>query len=419
MSLQKGNRFVVAILSVVKSELMGLQTRAQCQWFRSLDADIYHRNPRKAGDTHHVGLFTTLCAPSQVDFARPPSAVHEGPWKDVPTRIRAASAYVNICSAERSDLRVIEAKGRLTNMKAGKKSYRQLSVFVALVFSMILISGMTTSLHAQALGWEGETGVFVTPLAYTASSENQKIHPVVAYHYFNAGSIIGDFHEMSITVGLGKRVELGYTHEFHSFGNDPNLSPLWQNGLEIFHGKVTLIPEEYKKHKFVPAVAVGFKARTNVRNVGNFVAAEGGGMDPMAGGKNNGDIYMVATKVVHTKIPVVMNFGVRGTNAMLWGMGGNAPDWQARAFGALAFVFTGPKKSTIIFGTEAAQQPHHPLNFQGLNIPTTLTYCMRVVPSSKHKLNLDFGVAQLAGRVAPGVDLKARHQIGVQMSYGF
>ena len=82
MSLHKGNRFVVAILSVLKSELMGLQTRAQCQWFRSLAADIYHRNPHKAGDTHHVRQFTTVCAPSQVDFARPPSAVYEGPWKD-------------------------------------------------------------------------------------------------------------------------------------------------------------------------------------------------------------------------------------------------------------------------------------------------------------------------------------------------
>jgi hypothetical protein len=276
-----------------------------------------------------------------------------------------------------------------------------------------------TSLHAEALGWEGETGVFVTPLAYTASSENQKIHPVVAYHYFNAGSIIGDFHEMSVTVGLGKRLEFGYTHEFHTFGNDPNLSPLWQNGLEIFHGKVNLVSENYKKEKWVPAISVGFKARANVRNVGNFEPAEDGGMNPMAKGKSNGDIYVVASKVVPLKVPIVLNFGVRGTNAMLWGMGGNAPDWQARTFGALAFVFNLPNKGSIVFGSEYAQQPHHPLNFSGLNIPTTLTYCMRVTPSPKHKLNFDFGVAQLAGRVAPGVDLKARHQIGVQMSYGF
>ena len=100
-------------------------------------------------------------------------------------------------------------------------------------------------------------------------------------------------------------------------------------------------------------------------------------------------------------------------------MGGNAPDWQARAFGAVAFVFKGPAKSTIILGSEAAQQPHHPLNFPSLNIPTTLTYCVRFIPSAKYKLNFDAGVAQIAGQVMPAANLKARHQIALQMSYGF
>jgi hypothetical protein len=103
-------------------------------------------------------------------------------------------------------------------------------------------------------------------------------------------------------------------------------------------------------------------------------------------------------------------------------MGGNAPDWQARGFGAVAFVFKGPDKSTLIFGSEAAQQPHHPgMNGTALalNIPTTLTYCARIIPSPKHKLNVDFGVAQIAGEIASGVNLKARHQVGVQVSYGF
>src|SRR6266496_6248720 len=116
---------------------------------------------------------------------------------------------------------------------------RVLAILVGLAF--ILISVQPS--HAQALGWEGETGVFVTPLAYTASAENQKVHAVAAYHFLNAGPIIGNFHEVSIEVGLGKRVEFGYTHEFHVFGGDTNLSPLWQNGFEILNGKVMLVPE--------------------------------------------------------------------------------------------------------------------------------------------------------------------------------
>ena len=85
--------------------------------------------------------------------------------------------------------------------------------------------------------------------------------------------------------------------------------------------------------------------------------------------------------------------------------------------------------STLTLASEASQQPHHPYGFDGqngttpLNIPTTLTYAARFVPTSKYKLNFDLGVAQIAGQVygsgATGINLKARHQIGVQVSYGF
>jgi hypothetical protein len=294
----------------------------------------------------------------------------------------------------------------------------QLSFF-AIVTGIILVLGATTLLHAQALGWEGETGIFVTPLAYTASAEGQKIHPVVAYHYLNAGPVIGDFHEASIEVGVGKRLEFGYTHEFHVFGGDANLSPLWQNGFDIFNGKVNVVPENYGKHKWVPAISAGFVARPNVRNVGNWV--EGSAADAAhVSGMANGDIYAVASKFVPLKpIPVILSGGVRGTNAVLWGMAGNAPDWQARAFGSAAFVFKAPHQSTIILASEAAQQPHHPLDFTTLNIPTTLTYAVRFIPPAKYKVTFDVGVAQIAGQVMPGVDLQARQQVGVQMSYAF
>ena len=70
-------------------------------------------------------------------------------------------------------------------------------LLIAGVALAVVVLGTTTRSHAQALGWEGETGVFVTPLAYTAASETEKVHPVVGYHYLNAGSVIGDFHEAS------------------------------------------------------------------------------------------------------------------------------------------------------------------------------------------------------------------------------
>ncbi|HEX8925620.1 MAG TPA: DUF3034 family protein, partial [Terriglobales bacterium] len=192
---------------------------------------------------------------------------------------------------------------------------------MAALFALLVICASSTPARAQALGWEGETGVFVTPLAYTASAEGQKIHPVVAYHYFNAGSVIGDFHETSIELGIGKRVEIGYTHEFHNFGDNAGLSPLWQNGFDIFNGKVNLIPENYNKKNWVPAISAGFIARTGVRNVGNYLEGANNNPDEISG-KANGDVYVVASKVVtqvSKHMPVVLSAGVRGTNAELWG----------------------------------------------------------------------------------------------------
>lgn len=290
---------------------------------------------------------------------------------------------------------------------------------VRLTFLIALGLGIVPTLHAQ-LGWEGETGVFVTPFAYTASSPGHTLAPVIAYHYFNAGPIIGQFHEASIELGIGKRVELGYTHEYHAFGDDPTLSYLWQNGMEIFNGKVNLIPENYHGKPWVPAISIGFMARLNVRNGGNYLAETN---PALPSSQTDGDIYLAATKIItqafDKKVPIILSGGVRGTNAELWGMSGNAPNWEARGFVAVAFIFTGPKKSQIIAGAEAAQQPHHPMGFPTLNVPTTLTYCVRIIPTPKYKLNLDFGIAQIAGQVEPTVNLEARHQFGTQITYAF
>jgi hypothetical protein len=59
------------------------------------------------------------------------------------------------------------------------------------------------------------------------------------------------------------------------------------------------------------------------------------------------------------------------------------------------------------------------MDFPNLNIPTTLTYCVRIVPTPKYQLNINFGIAQIAGQVEPTINLQARHQFGAQVTYGF
>jgi hypothetical protein len=280
---------------------------------------------------------------------------------------------------------------------------------LAISFSIL---ALTMAVQAQNIGWEGETGVFVTPLAYTAASPAKGLgRPLVAYHFLNGGEVLGDFYNVSATVGAFSRVELGYTRSLHSLGGDANFSALWNNGFNIVHGKVNLVPENARKTKWVPAISVGFIARSQVRNVGGAIQ----GKDT-----TNADLYVVASKTItQTKVPIILSGGVRGTNAQLWGLGGNATEWNARAFGAVGFVIKLPKKATAILAAEVAQQPRHPDQLPTAIIPTTITYAIRLSPAPESKLNIDFGVAQIAGKIAPGVDLRARSRLGLQISYGF
>ncbi len=282
---------------------------------------------------------------------------------------------------------------------------------LSLVAAAVLFGA--TSLWAQSLNWEGQTGAFVTPFAYATSSPKNSIgRPTVAFHYLNGGSVVGNDFQTSITLGLFKYAEIGYTRASVAGGSTPGLSPLFENGFNIFHGKVNVLPENSFKKKYLPAIAVGFVARTNVKRVGGVITDKE---------TSNGDFYIAATKTItQTKtVPIVLNFGVKETNASLLGISGNSPSWGPRLFGAAGFVLPGPKKSKVVVGSEVLQQPHRIQNLPGATLPTTLTYFARVLPVPEKPFNLDFGVAQAAGRVLPGADVKARAQFAFGASYRF
>jgi hypothetical protein len=279
---------------------------------------------------------------------------------------------------------------------------------------------MAATASAQSLNWEGQTGVFVTPLAYTAASPANNVgKPIVAYHFLDAGPVLGDFHTASVTEGLFGRVELGYTRVFHEDGSTAALSPLWKGGFNIAHGKVNLIKENAGKQKWLPAVSAGFLERVGIQNVSGVLFDNTSGISNSKS-YNSGDYYVVGTKTVTQtrKLPLVLNLGYKATNASVFGLAGVAPKYTGRLFGAAAFVVKGPAKSTLIFGSEFAQQPRSIENLPGAVIPTTLTYAARIVPFEKQKFNVDFGVAQAAGQILPGVDVKVRHQFALGISYG-
>jgi hypothetical protein len=275
--------------------------------------------------------------------------------------------------------------------------------------------GSSVTASAQSLNWDGQTGIYVTPLAYTSASPVGKAgKPSVSYHYLNGGEVLGNWHSVSITEGIGGRFEFGYTRTMMNAGSNAALSPLWKGGFNVVHAKGILVTENIGKRNWVPAISAGFVARMGDKNVSGVLA--GGGKS-----YSNGDVYVVATKTITQtkKVPVLLNLGYKGTNASVLGLAGNAPEFTGRLFGGIGFVFTAKDKVTLVLATEFAQQPHHIKNLGGATIPTTLAYAARLVPAKLPKLNVDFGIAQVAGKITPGVDLKARAQFVAALSYGF
>lgn len=234
----------------------------------------------------------------------------------------------------------------------------------------------------------------------------------------NAGPVLGNEFQASITVGFLKIAEIGFTRAFNAQGSTPALSPDFANGFNIAHIKFRLIPENARKTKFVPAIAAGAVVRTQVRRVTEVPEREN---------TTCTDFDLIATKTIHELhgLPILLNAGVKLTNASLMGIAANSPDWTFRAFGAAAFEVNGPKHSKLTLGMEFAQQPRQLKEVPGpffattATIPTTLAYFARVRTGSDSPLNLDFGVVQLAGKIGPALDLQARHQFTMGISYRF
>jgi len=294
-----------------------------------------------------------------------------------------------------------------------RKHILRFRLFLLSMLFCFALFGPTSAVHAQQLGWEGETGVFITPLAYTvATREHTFALPVVAYHFLDTGSVIGTYNQFSITSGYSKRVEFGYTRTIHEAGSDASLSPLWTGGFNTFHAKGSLITENAWKQAWLPQVSAGLILRTQVRNVGGAMLNKD---------TSNADIYLVASKTITQLKPmsVLLSAGIKGTNAELLGLGGNASKWGPDGFGSVAFVFQGPAKSSIILATEIAQQPRHPDQLPNAVIRTAFVYALRVVPSPRMRLNVDFGILEGPGQIATGVDLKAKDRPACAISYSF
>src|SRR3984885_7142076 len=212
-----------------------------------------------------------------------------------------------------------------------KFSLQQFSSFAFVALATVLLVCVTPRASAQALTMDGQSGIFFQPWANVVPSSPGKFNgPTLSYHAVTAGPVAGDYFNVSMEEGFGNWLEFGFTRDNHTDGGNPTLSPLFNDaGMNIFNIKAKFLPENFHKQKWIPAVAFGGALRTNDPYVSQASAKTNA---------TNGDIYGVATKlvVIEKKFPLLLSGGARGTNAEVYGYGGNATNWQGRAFGGPA-----------------------------------------------------------------------------------
>src|SRR6202008_5074196 len=104
---------------------------------------------------------------------------------------------------------------------------------LAVLLAGVVISAMRHPAWPQMLNWEGQTGVFVTPLAYTVPSNSNAwiSRPDFSVHYLDAGEVLGGFNQVSSTLALFQRVEFGYTRSIHYTVSTPVGSQRWSIGF--------------------------------------------------------------------------------------------------------------------------------------------------------------------------------------------
>jgi len=89
------------------------------------------------------------------------------------------------------------------------------------------------------------------------------------------------------------------------------------------------------------------------------------------------------------------------------------PGYQGRLFGAAAFAFRGPRRSTILLGSELLQESRSVQGLPGIVVPTTITYAVRFVPAGALPLR-GWGVeiTEAHYRPRPGAGCRKRRARG-------
>jgi hypothetical protein len=279
---------------------------------------------------------------------------------------------------------------------------------------VILVPCIPKTGLGQALDMDGQSGIFFQPWANVVPAPKHRFGaPTMSFHVVDAGPVAGDYLNIGVEEGFGNCLEFGFTRSNHTDGGDPTISPLFNfAGMNIFNIKAKLIPAGARKLKYVPAVSVGGVLRTNDPFVVQAVQHTNA---------TNGDVYGVATELFTfgKKFAFLGTGGVRGTNAQKYGYGGNTVDWEARAFGGLAFPIPIKKAVLIAPTIEVDQEPRYIKYVPTAHLPTDLIYAVRVSQYPDSKWTFDVGTGHVGATLAPGINIKVNNAIAFAADFRF
>ncbi|MGB7151313.1 MAG: hypothetical protein WBD45_19290, partial [Terriglobales bacterium] len=111
---------------------------------------------------------------------------------------------------------------------------------MALIFPMLLIMPRA---DAQSLTMDGESGIFLQPVAELVPSPQNKFGgPTLSLHAVGAGPVAGNYINLGVEEGFGNWLEFGFTRAQHTNGGDPTISPLFNfTGMNIFNFKTKVL----------------------------------------------------------------------------------------------------------------------------------------------------------------------------------
>src|SRR5580700_4958964 len=278
--------------------------------------------------------------------------------------------------------------------------------YISVAAVVLVGSVLVGRAEAQALNMDGQSGIFFQPWADVVPSAAGKFGgPTVSFHVVDAGPVAGDYLNVGIEQGFGNWLEFGFTRSNHTDGGDPAISPLFNfSGMNITNFKIKVLQADSHGRKYLPAISVGGVLRTNDPFVSQSVAHKNA---------TNGDIYLVGTKlfVFGTKFAFLLNGGVRGTNAEKYGYGGNTLNWQARAFGGIAFPIPIKKLVVIAPTFEIDQEPEKIKYVPTATLPTDLIYAVRISHAPDSRWSFDIGTGHVGATLGPGINIKVNNAI--------